>query len=224
MTLLIEDHAIIGNNATAALLGRSGSFDWLCFPRFDSAACFVAPLGSPDNGHWSSTPKAARPKVTRRYSEGTLVLETEFSVPEGSAVLIDCMHRRGGHQDVITIVRGIRGRVPMQMELSLRFDYGTVIPWVTRLEDNRLCAVAGPDQIVFGTRVALRGEDLKTRADFEIEEGQTVPFALTWSHSFGTLPSPPDAAAVVENVTDGGRTSRASKPSTDSMPKRLCVL
>ena len=202
MTLLIEDYAIVGNNATAALVGRNGSIDWLCFPRFDSAACFAALLGSPDNGHWSIAPKATHPKVTRRYREGTLVLETEFSVPEGTVVLIDCMDRRGGHQDVIRIVRGIRGRVPMQMELALRFDYGTVVPWVSRLEDNRICAVAGPDRIVFGTTVELRGEDLKTRADFEVEKGQTISFAMTWSHSFGSLPSPPDGVAVVERVTE----------------------
>jgi GH15 family glucan-1,4-alpha-glucosidase len=202
MTLLIEDYALIGNNATAALVGRDGSIDWLCFPRFDSTACFAALLGSPDNGHWSIAPKATHPKVTRRYREGTLVLETEFSAPEGTVVLIDCMDRRGERQDVIRLVRGIRGRVPMQMELTVRFDNGTVAPWVSRLEDSRLCAVAGPDRIVFGATVALRGEDLKTLADFEVEEGQTVPFALTWSHSFGSLPSPLDAAAVVENVTD----------------------
>jgi GH15 family glucan-1,4-alpha-glucosidase len=202
MTLLIEDYALIGNNVTAALVGRNGSIDWLCFPRFDSAACFAALLGSPHNGHWSIAPKATRPKVTRRYREGTLVLETEFSTAEGTVVLIDCMDRRDEHQDVIRLVRGIRGRVPMQMELALRFDYGTVVPWVSRLEDNRLCAVAGPDRIVLGTTVALRGEDFKTRADFEAEEGQTVAFALTWSHSFDPLPSPIDAAAAVENVTD----------------------
>jgi GH15 family glucan-1,4-alpha-glucosidase len=202
MTLLIEDYAIVGNNATAALVGRNGSIDWLCFPRFDSAACFAALLGSPDNGHWSIAPKATHPKVTRRYREGTLVLETEFSVPEGTVVLIDCMDRRGGHQDVIRIVRGIRGRVPMQMEFALRFDYGTVVPWVSRLEDNRICAVAGPDRIVFSTTVELRGEDLKTRADFEVEQGQTISFAMTWTHSFGSLPSPPDPVAVVERVTE----------------------
>lgn len=202
MALLIEDYALIGNNATAALVGRNGSIDWLCFPRFDSTACFAALLGSPDNGYWRIAPKAIHPKVTRRYREGTLVLETEFSAPEGTVVLIDCMDRRGEHQDVIRLVRGIRGRVPMQMELTLRFDNGTVVPWVSRLEDSRLCAVAGPDRIIFGTTVALRGEDLKTRADFEVEEGQTVSFALTWSSSFGPLPSPLDAAAVVENITD----------------------
>jgi len=202
MALLIEDYALIGNNATAALVGRNGSIDWLCFPRFDSTACFAALLGSPDHGHWSIAPTATHPKVTRRYREGTLVLETEFSAPEGTVVLIDCMDRRDGPQDVIRLVRGIRGRVPMQMELALRFDNGTVVPWVSRLEDGRLCAIAGPDRVVFETTVALRGEDLKTRADFEVEEGQTVCFALTWSPSFGSLPGPLDAAAVVENITD----------------------
>ena len=202
MALLIEDYALIGNNATAALVGRNGSIDWLCFPRFDSTACFAALLGSPDNGHWSIAPTAIRPKVTRRYREGTLVLETEFSAPEGTVVLIDCMDRRGAHQDVIRLVRGIRGRVPMEMELTLRFDNGTVVPWVSRLEDSRLCAVAGPDRIVFGTTVPLHDEDHKIRADFEVEEGQTIAFALTWSPSFGSLPSPLDAAVVVENITD----------------------
>jgi len=202
MALLIEDYALIGNNATAALVGRNGSIDWLCFPRFDSTACFAALLGSPDNGHWSIAPTAIRPKVTRRYREGTLVLETEFSAPEGTVVLIDCMDRRGAHQDVIRLVRGIRGRVPMEMELTLRFDNGTVVPWVSRLEDSRLCAVAGPDRIVFGTTVPLHDEDHKIRADFEVEEGQTIAFALTWSPSFGSLPSPLDAAVVVKNITD----------------------
>ena len=202
MALLIEDYAIIGNNATAALVGRNGSIDWLCFPRFDSAACFAALLGSPDNGQWSIAPKASHPKITRRYREGTLVLETEFSVAEGTVLLIDCMDRRGGHQDLIRLVRGVRGRVPMQMELVVRFDYGTVVPWVNRMEDNRLCAVAGPDRIVFDTSVPLRGEDFRTRADFDVEAGQTVPFTLTWSHSFSSLPGPLDASAVVEKVTD----------------------
>jgi len=201
MTLLIEDYALVGNNATAALIGRNGSIDWLCFPRFDSAACFAALLGSPENGHWSIAPRSAQPKVTRRYRERTLVLETEFSTPEGTAVLVDCMDRRGQCQDVVRLVRGVHGRVPMEMELAIRFEYGTVVPWVSRMEDGRLCAVAGPDRMVFAAPVELRGEDLKTRAEFEVEEGQTVPFVLTWSHSFGPIADSPDAATVVEHVT-----------------------
>jgi len=201
MTLLIEDYGLIGNNATAALVGLNGSIDWLCFPRFDSAACFAAILGSPENGHWSIAPRAAQPKVTRRYREGTLVLETEFSIPEGTAVLVDCMDRRGEHQDVVRLVRGVHGRVPMEMELVIRFEYGTVVPWVSRMEDGRMCAVAGPDRMMFATPIELRGEDLKTRAQFDVEEGQTVPFILTWSRSFSPTPASPDAATVVEHVT-----------------------
>ena len=206
MTLLIEDYALVGNNATAALVGNNGSIDWLCFPRFDSAACFAGLLGTEENGHWRIAPKAAHPKTTRRYREGTLVLETEFSTPEGAVLVVDCMDRRGQWQDVIRLVRGLRGSVPMQMELAIRFEYGTVVPWVTRVDDGRLRAVAGPDQILFAAPVDFRGEDFKTRADFVVEEGQTVPFTLTWSHSFGALPRPLDAAAAVENVTRAWKT------------------
>src|SRR5262249_60639768 len=115
MALLIEDYALIGNNATAALVGRNGSIDWLCFPRFDSTACFAALLGSPDNGHWSIAPNATHPKVTRRYREGTLVLETEFSAPEGTVVLIDCMDRRGGPPGEMIPVCGLCWRLPMNV-------------------------------------------------------------------------------------------------------------
>jgi GH15 family glucan-1,4-alpha-glucosidase len=201
MTLLIEDYALIGNNATAALVGNNGSIDWLCFPRFDSAASFAALLGTEENGHWTIAPKDAHPKTTRRYREGTLVLETEFSTPEGAVLVVDCMDRRGQWQDVIRLVRGLRGTVPMQMELVIRFEYGTVVPWVSRMDDGRLRAVAGPDQILLATPVDLRGEDFKTRADFVVEEGQTVLFTLTWSHSYSPTPRPLDAAAAVENVT-----------------------
>jgi GH15 family glucan-1,4-alpha-glucosidase len=228
MTLLIEDYALIGNNATAALVGRNGSIDWLCFPRFDSRACFAALLGSPDNGHWSIAPKAIRPKVTRRYREGTLVLETEFSTAEGSVELIDCMDRRGGHQDVIRLVRGIRGRVPMQMELALRFDYGTVVPWVSHLKGNRISAVAGPDRIVFDSTVELRGENFKTLADFEVEEGQTASFTLTWSHSFDPLPSSPDPVAVIKNVTENWKKwsgkHALTGPYADAMLRSIITL
>jgi GH15 family glucan-1,4-alpha-glucosidase len=222
MTLLIEDYALIGNNATAALVGRNGSIDWLCFPRFDSAACFAALLGSPEDGHWGIAPRAAQPKVTRRYREGTLVLETEFSIPEGTAVLVDCMDRRGEHQDVVRLVRGVHGRVPMEMELAIRFEYGTVVPWVSRMEDGRLCAVAGPDRIVFAAPIELRGEDLKTRAEFEVEEGQTVAFVLTWSHSFSATPASPDAATVVEHVTHAWE--KWSGKHTPKGPYREAVL
>lgn len=201
MALLIEDYALIGNNATAALVGRDGSIDWLGFPRFDSPACFAHLLGSKDNGHWIVAPKAEHPKVTRRYRPGTLVLETEFSTPEGSVVLIDCMDRRGPYQDVIRLVRGLRGRVPMEMEFIVRFDYGQVIPWVSRLDEQRVQIVAGPDRLILATPVTLRGEDMTTRSDFEVSEGQEIPFVLTWSHSFGPIPHQPEAGGALTNVT-----------------------
>jgi GH15 family glucan-1,4-alpha-glucosidase len=201
MRLRIEDYALIGNNATAALVGRNGSIDWLSFPRFDSEACFAALLGTNENGHWMIAPKAEHPRVSRRYRPGALVLETEFTTPEGTVVLIDCMDRRGDHQDVIRVVRGIRGKVPMQAELVVRFDMGSVVPWATRMPDGRLEAVVGPDRVQLATPVPLRGEDLKTRSDFTVEEGQEVPFVLTWTHSYMPEPSQPDALKAVEDIT-----------------------
>ncbi len=201
MAQLIEDYALIGNNSTTALVGRNGSIDWLSFPRFDSAACFASLLGSKFNGRWIISPVDAHPQVTRRYRPGTLVLETEFSTPEGSVVLIDCMDRRGDHQDVIRLVRGVRGRVSIFMELILRFDYGTVIPWVRRLEDGRIQAIAGPDRVTLSTPVPLRGEDLTTRSDFDVEEGQEIAFILTWSQSYSVEPHQPDAAGALQSVT-----------------------
>jgi GH15 family glucan-1,4-alpha-glucosidase len=201
VTQLIEDYALIGNNATAALVGRNGSIDWLSFPRFDSAACFAALLGSHENGHWTIEPKAERPTIQRRYRPGTLVLETEFSTPEGAVVLVDCMDISGETQDVLRLVRGLRGRVQMRMELVIRFEYGTVIPWVSRVSEGVLNAVAGPDQITFSTPVPLRGEELKTRAEFVVEAGHEIPFSLTWCYSYGSDPALPNVASAVENVT-----------------------
>ncbi|MGI9074406.1 MAG: glycoside hydrolase family 15 protein [Bryobacteraceae bacterium] len=201
MTQLIEDYALIGNNATAALVGRNGSIDWLSFPRFDSAACFAGLLGSHENGHWTIEPKSERPTIERRYRPGTLVLETEFSTSEGAVVVVDCMDRRGEHQDVLRLVRGVRGRVRMQTELVIRFEYGTVVPWVSRMSEGALSAVAGPDRIIFATPVPLRGEDLKTRAEFVVEAGQEIPFSMTWCHSYGPDPPLPDVKTAVEDIT-----------------------
>ncbi|HZS54206.1 MAG TPA: glycoside hydrolase family 15 protein, partial [Bryobacteraceae bacterium] len=200
MSQLIEDYALIGNNATTALVGRNGSIDWLGFPRFDSSTCFAGLLGSDRDGHWSIAPFDYRPQITRRYRKGTLVLETEFQTPEGSVVVTDCMDRRHEHQDVIRMVKGIRGRVEMRMELVIRFEYGTVVPWVTRMEDGRLRAVAGPDQIIIAAPVETRGEDFKTLASFEVAEGQTLAFSITWASSYSPIPPPFDAAAACERV------------------------
>ena len=201
MPLLIEDYALIGNNATVALVGKNGSIDWLGFPRFDSSSCFSALLGSEKDGHWSIAPLDQQARSTRRYRDGTLVLETEFETSEGALRITDCMDRRGEHQDVIRIVQGLRGCVTMRYVLIIRFEYATVVPWVTRLPDGRLRAVAGPDQIVIASSVGLRGEDLKTVSYFDVTEGQTFSFSITWASSFSLIPPPFDAEKACENVS-----------------------
>ena len=144
----IEDYALIGDCETAALVSRDGSIDWLCWPRFDSGACFAALLGGPEHGRWLIAPKHPAPRITRRYREHTLILETDFETPEGAVTVVDFMPLRGHASDLVRIVIGRRGRVEMRMELILRFDYGAFVPWVTRLEDGALRAIAGPDMVV----------------------------------------------------------------------------
>jgi GH15 family glucan-1,4-alpha-glucosidase len=144
---LIEDYAIIGNCESAALVGRDGSIEWLALPRFDSAACFAALLGDTENGRWQITPKGAA-RITRRYREGTLVLETQLETDDGACTVIDCMGRRDGCADIVRLVRGERGRVELRMELVIQCEYGSIIPWVRRLDDGRHTAVASPDRLV----------------------------------------------------------------------------
>ena len=201
----IEDYALIGNRTTAGLVGSDGSIDWLGFPRFDSAACFAALLGSRQHGRWLIAPKSDTIRVRRQYRPGTLILETEFETPEGVVVLTDCMGHRGRLGDVLRLVRGRRGSVRMWMELTIRFGYGAVIPWVTRLPDGRLRAVAGPDQLVLRTSVAHRGEDLKTVAEFEVREGEEIPFSLTWDQSFRPVPRSPEVKAEIAAIEEEWR-------------------
>jgi GH15 family glucan-1,4-alpha-glucosidase len=146
VALAIEDYALIGDNETAALVGRNGSIDWLCVPRFDSPACFAALLGTAEHGRWLIAPAGEVRRTRRAYRGDTLVLETEFETAEGVVRLIDCMTRRD-YPDLIRIVEGVRGRVPMWMQLVIRFDYGRVVPWVRKLPDRRLGAIAGPDAL-----------------------------------------------------------------------------
>jgi GH15 family glucan-1,4-alpha-glucosidase len=198
---LIEDYALIGNNATTALVGRNGSIDWLGFPRFDSATCFAGLLGSDADGHWSIAPLHPHARSTRQYRNGTLVLETTFETDEGAVLVTDCMDRRGEHQDVIRVVKGLRGCVPMRMELVIRFEYATVVPWMTRMEDGRMRAIAGPDAIVISSPVETRGENFKTIAAFDVNEGQVLPFSITWSSSFSAIPGPFDALKATDNIS-----------------------
>jgi GH15 family glucan-1,4-alpha-glucosidase len=184
MPLHIEDYAVIGNCETAALVGRDGSIDWLCLPRFDSAACFCALLGGPEHGRWLIAPADDDVQITRRYLDSTLILETTFKTPRGSVSLIDFMYRRDGSSELVRIVKGIEGEVAMRLELVVRFDYGAIVPWVSQQEDGRLQFIAGPDRVLLDTNVQTRGEDFRTVGDFILREGEEATFVLNWSASF----------------------------------------
>jgi GH15 family glucan-1,4-alpha-glucosidase len=185
----LEDYALIGDCETAALVSKQGSIDWLCWPRFDSAACFAALLGSADHGRWLLAAADPEARITRAYRPNTLILETEIATSTGAVTVVEFMPPRGRNSDVVRLVRGRGGRVAMRMHLVLRFDYGSAVPWVSRLEDGTWKAVAGPDMVTLHTPVPLRGQDLTTVAEFEVEAGQTVPFVLT--HGASHLPPPP---------------------------------
>jgi GH15 family glucan-1,4-alpha-glucosidase len=179
----IEDYALIGDCETAALVSREGSIDWLCWPRFDSGACFAALLGTKDHGRWLIGPRDPNARFKRRYREHTLILETDIETAEGAVTLVDFMPLRGHASDLARLVIGRRGRVEMRTELILRFYYGAFVPWVTRLDDGSLRAIAGPDMVVLRTDVPVRGEDLTTVGEFAVSEGEVVPFVLTYSPS-----------------------------------------
>src|SRR5689334_4596136 len=182
MALRIEDYALIGDNQTAALVGRDGSIDWLCVPRFDSGACFAALLGTPEHGRWLVAPRGEVRATRRRYREGTLILETEYETADGLVSVVDCMPGRDRCPNLVRLVEGKRGQVPMCTELVMRFDYGSIVPWVQRTADG-LWAIAGPDSLRLRTPVPLRGENFTTVADFTVSAGQRVPFTLTWHSS-----------------------------------------
>jgi GH15 family glucan-1,4-alpha-glucosidase len=200
MSRRIEDYAIVGDTQTAALVGSDGSIDWMCLPRFDSPACFAALLGDASHGRWSIAPAACDVRVRRSYRPGTLVLETEFTTPQGRVRLIDCMPLRQSTPDIVRIVEGIDGEVPMTMELVVRFDYGSIVPWVRRREDGRLGAIAGGDALVLQSDVEVRGEGLTTVAEFSVRPGQRVAFVLSWHPSHEPAPSIIDANEAVEDT------------------------
>jgi GH15 family glucan-1,4-alpha-glucosidase len=175
----IEDYAFLSDTQTGALVGRNGSVDWLCFPRFDSGACFAALLGDRQNGRWIFSPKDEITATRRRYSDGTLILETEIETASGAVRLVDFMPPRGENPDIIRILEGVRGEVPMTMELIIRFDYGRIVPWVRKL-DHSLEAIAGPDALVLRTPIETHGENLTTVAEFSVSKGDRIPFVLTW--------------------------------------------
>ncbi|MFF2505643.1 glycoside hydrolase family 15 protein [Streptomyces sp. NPDC058067] len=185
----LEDYALIGDQQTAALVSRAGSVDWLCLPRFDSAACFASLVGGHDNGHWRLAPKGAGDCTRRSYRPGTLILDTEWDTDEGSVRVTDLMPQRDRAPDLVRVVEGLRGRVTMRGTLRLRFDYGSIVPWMRRADGHRV-AVAGPDSMWLRSEPPVRtwGKDFATHSEFTVEEGETVAFVLTWHPSHEPRP------------------------------------
>ncbi|MGA7120684.1 MAG: glycoside hydrolase family 15 protein [Polyangiaceae bacterium] len=195
----IEDYALIGDCETAALVARNGSIDWLCLPRFDSGSCFAALLGGPDHGRWLLAPRGEVRRVTRAYRDGTLVLDTTFEAEGGTVTVTDCMPTRETTPRVVRIVRGVRGRVAMRTEIAVRFDYGSVVPWVRNAGDG-IRAIAGPNCLRIRGDVPLRGENMRTVADFEVAEGETASFSLTWYPSHLDEPDDIKPSILVEKT------------------------
>lgn len=223
----IEDYALIGDTRSAALVGSNGSIDWLCLPRFDSAACFAALLGGRHNGLWQICPASDDFTVTRRYVDGTLVLQTDFTTPDGVVRLTDLMPLDTLSSDVVRVVEGISGSVPMQMDLVVRFDYGVSVPWVRRVGDT-LVMVSGPDALEFTAGVPLRGEDLSTKASFVVRSGDRIPFVLTWHSSLESAPDRTEPFTELESTvgqwTEWSRHCISSGGHVDDIKSSLVVL
>jgi GH15 family glucan-1,4-alpha-glucosidase len=192
MALRIEDYAIIADLQSVALVGKDGSIDWLCLPRFDSEACFAALLGTRENGRWQLAPEGEVLSVRRRYRPETLILETDIATAEGTVTLVDLMPIAGKGTDIIRVVVGRQGRVPVRMDLVIRFVYGSAVPWVRHIEGG-IEAVAGPEILRLRTPVEMHGKDMSTVAHFTVSEGERVPFVLTWAPSHVPDPGPVDA-------------------------------
>jgi GH15 family glucan-1,4-alpha-glucosidase len=201
MASRIEDYALIGDCQTVALVARDGSMDWLCLPRFDSGACFAALLGTPDNGRWQITPASPIRSVQRRYRGNTLILETQYTTDDGMVTVIDLMPPRTQAADLVRIVRGERGTVRMRCELVIRFDYGSVVPWVHKIAHGKgLRATAGPDTLYLYTDVPLRGEKMRTVGEFTVSAGQSVAFELAWCPTYEAEPPPRIPLRVVDDT------------------------
>jgi GH15 family glucan-1,4-alpha-glucosidase len=223
----IEDYGLIGDLLTAGLVSRAGSLDWLCLPRFDAGACFAALLGTAEHGRWLLAPAGEPRPTTRRYRDGTLVLETDHETPEGAVRVIEFMPPRTREPDVVRLVVGLRGRVRMRMELVIRFDYGSIVPWVRRL-DGGICAVAGPDTVVVRSPVPMHGENMRTVADFDVAEGERVPFVLAWHPSHERPPDPVDAEELLHSTDEWWRRwstrCRYQGPWRDAVIRSLVTL
>jgi GH15 family glucan-1,4-alpha-glucosidase len=225
----IENYALIGNCETAALIGRDGSVDWLCWPRFDSGACFAALLGGPEHGRWLIAPNDPDARVTRGYLNGSLILVTTFETPEGVVELIDFMPTGNGVSSLVRLVRGVRGSVALHTEVALRFDYGSVVPWVQRLdEDGALCAIAGPAKVVLRTSVPLYGRDFATHGEITVGAGDVVPFVLSYGPSHQPLTAKISAESALRSTEAYWRAwsdrCAPAGPWTQAVKQSLAVL
>ncbi|TPG31864.1 glycoside hydrolase family 15 protein [Mycobacterium hodleri] len=224
----IEDYALLGDLQTAAMVSTAGSIDWLCLPRFDSPACFAALLDTPDAGHWSLAPAAGGTCTTRRYVDDTVVLETEWVTRDGTARVIDFMPPRGHAPDVVRIVEGVRGAVAMHSDLTLRFEYGRVVPWV-RHHGDQIEAIAGPNRVRLRTPAPTKGHEMSTVSDFTVRSGDRVPFVLTWSQSHEPPPKTVDAEQALRDTlqfwTDWSRQGNPVRgPYRDAIKRSLITL
>src|SRR5439155_287732 len=228
MPLRIEDYAIIGDCETAALVGRDGSIDWLCLPRFDSGACFAALLGSPEHGRWLIAPTGSNVSVRRRYRPDTLILETRFETDSGVATLVDFMSPRATGSNPVRPLIGESGRVSFATELVIRFGYGEIVPWVTRVDGRALRAVAGPDMLLLRTSAELHGKNLKTVGEFAVDAGETVPFVLTYGPSHLSDPPEVEPQELLQHTEQFWRewssTCRVTGPWTEAVRRSLITL
>jgi len=228
MASRIEDYAMIGDLGSAALVNRDGSIDWLCWPRFDSDACFAALLGTPEHGRWRIAPKNSATRVTRRYRPNTLILETRFETHEGVATLIDFMPPRRQHAHLIRIVKGERGKVAFRSELILRFANGAIVPWVTRVDDTTIRGIAGPDMAVLRSLARMRGENFKTVGHFTVARGEELPFVLSFTRSHENLPEPIDVFACLRASeqfwTEWAGRNKIQGPWDEAVTRSLIVL
>ncbi len=223
----IEDYSLIGDCETAALISLEGSIDWLCWPSFSSAACFAALLGTRDHGFWQISPKGKVKALKRQYEGQTLIVQTTFETREGEVCLIDFMPPREKHSHVVRIVRGVRGKVAMQMDLAIRFDYGRTVPWVTKM-DGGLRAIAGSDMVTLHADVPLHGEGMTTRSNFTVRKGEDVTFTLTNSSSLEKVPkvlSVKRALAETQSFWRGwSRKNQYTGPHADAVERSLITL
>ncbi|WP_329024036.1 glycoside hydrolase family 15 protein [Streptomyces sp. NBC_01423] len=225
----IEDYALIGDLQTAALVGKNGSVDWLCLPRFDSGACFAALLGDEDNGHWRIAPKGADTCTRRAYAGESLVLETYWETRTGTVKVIDFMPQRDKEPDVMRIVEGVSGTVDMHSVIRLRFDFGSIVPWMRRSDGHRV-AVAGPDSAWLRSEPPVKtwGQQFSTCSSFSVSEGEKVAFVLTWHPSHSPRPKRVDPYEALENtLTDWAEWSARCKyegPYREAVVRSLITL